>query len=36
MFYDGLKERVKDKLYKEDRPDDLDTYIVIAIRVDDR
>ena len=36
LFYDGLKENVKDELYKVDRPDTLDEYIAIAIRVDDR
>ena len=32
----GLKEEVKDELYKVDRPETLDDYIVIAIRIDDR
>jgi hypothetical protein len=36
LFYDGLKENVKDELYKVDRPDTLDEYIAIAICVDDR
>ena len=35
-FYEGLKEEVKDELYKVDRPDSLDDYIAIAIRIDDR
>ncbi|KAL2125799.1 hypothetical protein VTI74DRAFT_2715 [Chaetomium olivicolor] len=36
LFYDGLKEEVKDELYKIDRPDSLDEYIAMAIRIDDR
>jgi len=36
LFYDGLKEEVKDELYKDDRPDSLDDYIAMAIRIDDR
>jgi hypothetical protein len=36
LFYDGLKEDVKDELYKEDRPATLDAYIARAIRIDDR
>ncbi|AEO53138.1 hypothetical protein MYCTH_2054216, partial [Thermothelomyces thermophilus ATCC 42464] len=36
LFYNGLKEKVKDKLYKYDRPKTLDKYIVQAIRIDDR
>jgi hypothetical protein len=36
LFYDGLKEEVKDELYKVDRPDNLDGYIAMAIRIDDR
>ena len=36
LFYDGLKEDVKDELYKEDRPGTLDEYIAKAIRIDDR
>ena len=35
-FYEGLKEEVKDELYKVDRPDSLNEYIAIAIRIDDR
>ena len=35
-FYEGLKEEVKDELYKVDRPDSLDDYIAMAIRIDDR
>jgi len=34
---EGLtQEEVKDILYDKDRPDSLDTYIVIAIKIDDR
>jgi hypothetical protein len=36
LFYDGLKEEVKDELYKVDRPESLDDYIAMAIRIDDR
>ena len=36
LFYDGLKEEVKDELYKNDRPETLDEYIAMAIRIDDR
>lgn len=36
LFYNGLKEEVKDELYKEERPDTIDKYIAIAIRIDDR
>ncbi|RYP86989.1 hypothetical protein DL770_004838 [Monosporascus sp. CRB-9-2] len=36
LFYDGLKEEVKDELYKLDRPDALDEYIAMTIRIDDR
>ncbi|KAM4063982.1 reverse transcriptase (RNA-dependent DNA polymerase) [Hirsutella rhossiliensis] len=35
-FYDGLKEEVKDELYKENRPDNLSDYIAMAVRIDDR
>ena len=36
LFYKGLKEEVKDKLYCLDRPTMLDEYIKIAIQIDDR
>jgi hypothetical protein len=36
LFYNGLKEEVKDELYKVDCPDSLDEYIGIAIRIDKR
>jgi hypothetical protein len=36
LFYNGLKDRVKDELYKEDRPDSIDAYMDKAIRIDDR
>jgi hypothetical protein len=36
LFYNGLKEEVKDELYKQDRPETLDEYIAMAIRIDDR
>ena len=36
LFYNSLKEEVKDVLYDKDRSDTLDVYIAIAIRIDDR
>jgi hypothetical protein len=36
LFYNGLKEEVKDVLYDKDRPDSLDAYIAIAIKIDNR
>jgi hypothetical protein len=36
LFYNGLKEDVKDELYKVDRLDLLDKYIGIAIWIDKR
>lgn len=36
MFYDGLKEDVKDELYQKDQPETLDGYIAMAIRIDER
>lgn len=36
MFYNGLKEDVKDELYKEDRPKTLDEYIAKVVKIDDR
>ncbi|KAK4650901.1 hypothetical protein QC762_0114830 [Podospora pseudocomata] len=36
LFYNGLKEEVKDELYKESRPDTIDKYIAMAIRIDDQ
>lgn len=35
-FYDGLKDSVKDELYKEDIPDDLNSYIEIVVKIDNR
>ncbi|KAI6781552.1 Zinc knuckle [Emericellopsis cladophorae] len=35
-YYKGLKDEVKDKLYKEDRPAALATYIAIAVKIDNR
>ena len=35
-FYHGLKEQVKDELYQQPRPDDLEKYVEMAIAVDDR
>jgi retrotransposon gag protein/zinc knuckle protein len=35
-FYEGLKEDVKDELYKEERPNTLAEYIAMAVRIDDR
>jgi hypothetical protein len=36
IFYNGLKEEVKDELYKEDTPDSLSDYIAMAVRIDTR
>ncbi|KAM4065456.1 retrotransposon gag protein domain-containing protein [Hirsutella rhossiliensis] len=33
-FYDGLKEEVKDELYKENRPDNLSDYIAMARKLE--
>ncbi len=33
-FYEGLKDAVKDKISKEDRPNTLTEYITEAIRID--
>ena len=34
IFYNSLKEEVKDKLYKEDTLDSLLDYIAIVVRID--
>jgi hypothetical protein len=36
LFYNGLKEEVKDELYKVDRPNSLDEYIAKAIWINER
>lgn len=36
VFYNGLKEEVKDELYKETIPKTLAEYIAMAVRIDDR
>jgi hypothetical protein len=36
QFYKGLKDRVKDELIKEERPDTLGAYMERAIRIDNR
>jgi hypothetical protein len=36
LFYNRLKEEVKDELYKVDRPNLLNKYIGIAIWIDKR
>ncbi|KAF4470627.1 gag poly, partial [Fusarium albosuccineum] len=35
-YYRGLKEEVKDELYKADRPETLTEYIAMAIKIDER
>ena len=35
-YYRGLKDEVKDELYKEDRPATLSVYIVMAVKIDNR
>ena len=36
MFYNGLKDNVKDEIYKQDQPDEFSEYIVLAIKIDNR
>ncbi|KAM5346020.1 hypothetical protein ACJ41O_001493 [Fusarium nematophilum] len=36
IFYQGLKDEVKDELYKADRPDTLTEYIAMAVKIDER
>ncbi|KAJ3497836.1 hypothetical protein NLG97_g1591 [Lecanicillium saksenae] len=36
LFYDGLKEDMKYKLYKIDQPEAFDTFVEMAIKIDDR
>jgi len=36
QFYQGLKEDVKDELSREDRPEELATYIERAVKIDNR
>jgi len=36
IYYRGLKEEVKDELYKVDRPNNITEYIAIAIKIDKR
>ena len=35
-FYEGLKEEVKDELYRDEEPDTLTKYIAMAVRIDNR
>lgn len=36
MFYQGLKDEVKDELYKENRPDIFSKYAKMAVKIDNR
>ena len=36
VFYDGLREDVKDDLYREDRPELFDDFVDLAIKCDNR
>ncbi|KAF5229084.1 hypothetical protein FANTH_14311 [Fusarium anthophilum] len=36
VYYRGLKEEVKDELYKADRPDNITEYVAMAIKIDER
>ncbi|KAK4121012.1 hypothetical protein N657DRAFT_578456 [Parathielavia appendiculata] len=36
LFYNGLKDEGKDELNKIDRPDTLNRYTAMAIRIDNR
>ena len=35
-FYDGLKDSVKDDLCKANRPDRLNEYVEMVVRIDER
>src|SRR5690606_27974976 len=35
-FYEGLKEEVKDELYRDEEPNTLTKYIAMAVRIDNR
>jgi len=35
-FYEGLKDEVKDDLYREDIPDTLIEYMQCTVKIDDR
>jgi len=35
-FYQGLKDEVKDKLAKQDQPDEFPNYVAMAVRIDNR
>ncbi len=36
LFYDRLRENVKDKIAKEDRPDNFDEFVSKIIKVNNR
>jgi hypothetical protein len=36
LLYEGLKEDVKDEVYKEDRPETLDEYMAMIVRINNR
>ena len=36
QFYKGLKDKVKDKLIKENRPDNFADYVAMAVQIDNR
>ncbi len=36
LFYDRLRENVKDEIAKEDRPDTFDEFVSKIIKVDNR
>ncbi|KAG6292004.1 hypothetical protein E4U09_003620 [Claviceps aff. purpurea] len=36
LFYDGLREDVKDEIAKEDRPDTFDEFVSKVIKIDNR
>jgi hypothetical protein len=35
-YFDGLKEKVQEELYKEDRPESIHEYMTMATRIDNR
>lgn len=35
-YYSGLKDRVKDEIARQDRPDEIDDMVTLAVRIDNR
>ena len=36
LFYHGLRDEVKDEICREDRPEEFDDYVTMAIKIDNR